>query len=130
MFLTKRRENYECLTRGLAEIEEITLFQSSHSGYQSSYYCQSLILKDDLQPKRYEIVNFLKEKGIGTSVYYPKPVPHLAYYKEKYGYTDESFPQAARISGGSIALPVGPHLNPEDMEYIVQCVKKAIKETC
>ena len=71
------------------------------------------------------IVNYLKKNGIGTSVYYPKPVPHLTYYKEKYGYSESDYPEAARISYRSISLPVGPHLDLSDMKYIGDIIKKA-----
>ncbi|MGK5091728.1 DegT/DnrJ/EryC1/StrS family aminotransferase [Deltaproteobacteria bacterium TL4] len=127
-FLAKRKQNYETLQKGLREIQELTLFQSSTGAFQSSYYCLSMMLNDKLAPKRFELVNALKTQGVGTSVYYPKPVPHLSYYKEKYGYGDKSYPVAAWISEHSVALPVGPHLDLEDMEYIVNAVKNAIQE--
>ncbi|MBI2328760.1 MAG: DegT/DnrJ/EryC1/StrS family aminotransferase [Chloroflexi bacterium] len=127
-FLQKRQENYTSLTTGLMDIDEIELLQSSHDGYQSSYYCQTIILKEPLFKKRFEIVNYLKQHGLGTSVYYPRPVPHLRYYKDKYGYSDTSFPVASRISGNSIALPVGPHVSHEDINYMVTTIKNAIME--
>jgi len=127
-FLKQRKLNYERLYEGLKEIDEITLFQSSHGDYQSSYYCLSMLLDDSLVKKRFEIVDYLKGHGVGTSVYYPHPVPHLTYYKEKYDYGEETYPVAAMISNGSIALPVGPHLGIEDMDYIVQTVKQSIHE--
>jgi len=127
-FLKQRKLNYERLYEGLKEIDEIILLQSSHGDYQSSYYCLSMLLGDSLVKKRFEIVDYLKGHGVGTSVYYPHPVPHLTYYKEKYDYGEETYPVAARISNGSIALPVGPHLGIEDMDYIVQTVKQSIHE--
>lgn len=127
-FLVRRRENYRVLEKGLREIDEISLFQSTHDQFQSSYYCLSVLLKDTYPKKRVEIINFLRANGVGTSVYYPKPVPHMAYYKEKYGYREDSYRNAARISYSSIALPVGPHLDPTDMEYIIAMIKKAIYE--
>ncbi len=127
-FLKQRKLNYERLYDGLKEIDEIFLFQSSHGDYQSSYYCLSMLLNESLVKKRFEIVDYLKGHGVGTSVYYPHPVPHLTYYKEKYGYGEETYPVAAMISNGSIALPVGPHLNIEDMDYIIASISKAINE--
>lgn len=126
-FLEKREENYWELTKGLEHIDEITLLASSHGEYRSSYYCHSVILDDDLIRVKREIVNYLKERGVGTSVYYPKPVPHFTYYKEKYGYGDDLFPVAAWISRNSIALPVGPHLGLEDMRYIAATLKQSIE---
>ena len=127
-FLKQRKLNYERLYDGLKEIDEIFLFQSSHGDYQSSYYCLSMLLNESLVKKRFEIVDYLKNHGVGTSVYYPHPVPHLTYYKEKYGYGEETYPVAAMISNSSIALPVGPHLDIEDMDYIIASISKAIKE--
>jgi len=127
-FLRIRKENYDELAKGLSELDEIDLLDSSHDSFESSYYCLSIILKDKIAGKRASIVSYLKENGIGTSVYYPKPVPHMQYYSAKYGYDQESFPRAARISYSSIALPVGPHLNIDDMQYMVDGVKKALRE--
>lgn len=127
-FLTIRKENFEALAEGIREMDEFTRFQSSQGDFQSSYYCFSILLREGLSAKRTEIVNFLKNNGVGTSVYYPQPVPHFSYYKEKYGYKENSFPVAAKISRSSIALPVGPHLGPEEMKYIIQSLKSAIVE--
>lgn len=127
-FLEKRKNNYELLSSRLKKIEGIEQFQSSHYDYQSSYYCLSVLLNQSLSKRRFEIVTYLKEKGVGTSVYYPKAVAHLSYYKDKYAYSDRSFPVASWISNSSIALPVGPHLNAEDMEYIAASLKEAVKK--
>ena len=123
-FLKKREENYYRLRYRLHHIDEIEQFETTHGEYQSSYYCLSILLRN----RRMEIINSLKKKGVGVSIYYPRPVPHMIYYREKYGYKSEDFPEAARISYSSIALPVGPHLDLEDMDYIVEAVKESIME--
>lgn len=126
--LEKRKENYQILSKKLQNIDEIEQFRSSFGEFQSSYYCLSILLRDSIASKKYEIVNYLKETGVETSIYYPNPVPHMTYYKNKYGYITGDFPVASWISRNSIALPVGPHLNSDDMEYIAENVKKAIKQ--
>lgn len=127
-FLFKRRENYNALTNGLKQISEIELLDSTHDRFQSSYYCHSMILKGALQKKRFEIMDGLGKLGVGTSIYYPRPIPLMTYYREKYGFKDNDFPLASWISDNSIALPVGPHLNIDDMEYIVDSIKTVLKE--
>ncbi|MDD4952534.1 MAG: DegT/DnrJ/EryC1/StrS family aminotransferase [Desulfovibrionaceae bacterium] len=127
-FLEKRRQNAEMLEAGLREIEELTLFAPEPEGVVGSRYCLSAMLAPARAQKRYELVKRLNEQGVGTSVYYPRPVPHLSYYKDKYGFAQGSFPKAAAISGRSIALPVGPHLGPKDMAYIVETMKQALAE--
>jgi len=127
-FLGKREENYQFLAKGLGEIDEVELLESTQGDFRSSYYCMSMILKEPIASKRFELVESLKRKGVGTSVYYPKPVPHMSYYKNKYGYGENSFPIASHISYCSIALPVGPHLDMEDMDHIVESIKEIIAE--
>ncbi|MGE5417644.1 MAG: DegT/DnrJ/EryC1/StrS family aminotransferase [Acidobacteriota bacterium] len=126
--LQKRKSNYEFLSKGLSQIDEVEILQSTHNGYESSYYCHSMILKEPLQSKRYTIMDLLKREGVGTSIYYPRPVPYMQYYKNKYNYPDNAFPVASRISNNCIALPVGAHLDVEDMEYMIGEIKKALTE--
>ncbi len=127
--LSARKENYEALAEELSTIDGIELFKSTHGDFQSSYYCLSVVLDDSIAGRRPEIVNYLKGIGVGTSVYYPKAVPQMTYYKEKYGYKEGAFPIAERISNQSIALPVGPHLSTDDMRVVASELKKAIVTT-
>ncbi|RJQ83029.1 MAG: DegT/DnrJ/EryC1/StrS family aminotransferase [Desulfobacteraceae bacterium] len=127
-FLKLRRRNHELLHAQLSELDEVRLFQSTHGDYVSSYYCLSVLLTQKLRAMRFEIVQKLKDQGVGTSIYYPRPVPHFTWYREKYGCRTDSFPNAAAVSYGSIALPVGPHLNEDDMSFIAAAVKQAISE--
>jgi len=127
-FLQRRRENYEALTAGLREISEIRLLQSTNGDFQSSYYCQVMILPDSLRSRRHEIMDSLKQRGIGTSIYYPQAVPMMSYYQEKYNHTEDEFPVASTISNGSIALSVGPHISLDDVDYMVANIKEVLAE--
>jgi dTDP-4-amino-4,6-dideoxygalactose transaminase len=127
-FLKKRKENYEIISRKLDGIGQIHQFESSNGDFQSSYYCKSIVLQKRLESKRAEVVEALASRGVSTSIYYPRPVPELTYYKEKYGYSFGQFPEAAKIANNSIALPVGPHLQSGDAEYIADVVIEVVKE--
>ena len=127
-FLDRRRENQKVLREALASVDEIVVLEASEGTKQSSYYCLSAVLREDLADRRLAIVDYLKSQGVGTSVYYPRPVPLMTYYKEKYGYRREAWPVASWISECSIALPVGPHLDPDDMVYIADALKGAVTE--
>jgi dTDP-4-amino-4,6-dideoxygalactose transaminase len=52
----------------------------------------------------------------------------MRYYREKYGYDPARFPQAIAISDYSIALPVGPHVGAEDIEYMAVVVRRMLRE--
>jgi perosamine synthetase len=123
-----RKENFLILKTALSGIKDISILDSPNKNFVNSHYCLTIVLNGVLSKKRNAMVNYLNENGVGTSVYYPQPVPRMTYYKNKYGYNSENFPNAERISDQTIALPVGPHLNGEDMKYIAEYVKYGSKE--
>ena len=127
-FLAQRKINFDYIHKGLTDMDEIYVFQSSDKMFQSSYYCISALLDNSIVNKRYEIIQNLKKKGIGTSIYYPKPVPHMKFYMDKYKYNHEDYPVASQISNASIAFSVGPHLDTEDMKFIIENLKTIIME--
>jgi len=127
-FLAQRQENFEALARLLRDIRNIEVMPQPFTSYtQSSYYCLAAKLDNDLMEKRSYIMAALGQAGIGSSVYYPHPVPRMAWYQNKYGYQPDKFPNAAHISDAMIALPVGPHLNTDDMEFIAENVDRIVK---
>lgn len=128
IILERRQANFEALKRGLSAIRHTAILDTGTNGAVNSHYCLSVVLEGPLSARRNDAVIRLKEAGVGTSVYYPQPVPRLTYYRTKYGYDPARYAQAARISDQSIALPVGPHLEADDMEYIIQHVSTIAKE--
>jgi perosamine synthetase len=60
----------------------------------------------------------LAAAGVETSVYYPRPVPHYSYYREKYG--EQSFPVAEKICRETICIPVGPHLEEKQIRILAE----------
>jgi len=121
-FLNRRQENNRLLRERLAEIPGLELLETSHDGFVSSCYCMVMILPDELKDQRADIMGALKAKGVGTSIYYPRAVPMMSYYQNTYGHTEQEFPVACRISNQSIALPVGPHVTADDIEYMVTII--------
>ncbi|MBN8568404.1 MAG: DegT/DnrJ/EryC1/StrS family aminotransferase [Ignavibacteria bacterium] len=118
-FLAKRKRNFEILEETLSSCKKIRVIPQPYNNItQSCHYCLSLVLDNTLVEHRPAIMNELTAKNIGSSVYYPQPVPRMTYYKKKYGYNAVSFKNAAILSDHTIALPVGPHLSEENMKTI------------
>ena len=72
--------------------------------------------RDDLQ-------RFLKERGIGSEVYYPLPM-HIQTCFAHLGYRVGDFPISEKLANTSLALPVYPELPPEDLAYVCATVKE------
>lgn len=128
-FLLRRRENHERLEAGLREMPEIRVLpQPVDERFCSSHYCLGMMLSESIADNRAIVMEALGEKGIGTSIYYPHPVPRMSYYREKYGYDKNKYVVAAAISDSIIALPVGPHLGPREMDYMLESIKQVWSE--
>lgn len=128
IILSRRKENFLTLKQSLSDIPGTFVLDAQRQEAVNSHYCLSIVLDGDLAGRRNDVVKRLNEAGVGTSVYYPHPVPRLSYYQKKYGYDASRYPQASRISDQSIALPVGPHLGTEDMVYVAEKFYRIIKE--
>jgi dTDP-4-amino-4,6-dideoxygalactose transaminase len=126
--LRERRDNFARLKKGLAGVSRVRVLDAAAPEAESSHYCLVAVLDGELGRKRNEIVAQLGAAGIGTSVYYPQPVPRMKYYRDKYGYDSSHFPNATAISDQSIALPVGHHVGPEDMDFIARTMRRIVEE--
>lgn len=126
--LARRAANFAQLRSALGGVLGIRVADSASPHAVNSHYCLTLVLEPPFAARRDEVVARLNAAGVGTSVYYPHPVPRLHYYREKYGYDPAAFRNAAQISDHSIALPVGPHLGAEDMDYIAAGLTAILEE--
>jgi perosamine synthetase len=127
-FLEQRRANLAALRAALGGMDEIRQIDSDGDGLDTSAYCHVVLLQGRHAALRNEVVMTLRARGVGTSVYYPHPVPRMRYYAERFGYAAGSFPEAERIADTSIALPVGPHLREDDMVYIAGQLRQVLTE--
>jgi len=126
--LNRRRENFATLKARLHGLPGVRVVDSDDPFCQNSHYCLSVVFDGPLGDTRSEIVEGLKQAGIGTSVYYPQPVPRMTYYRTKYGYDPTRFRHAEEISDRSIALPVGPHMASCDVDYVAMVLNGLCQE--
>lgn len=125
--LSRRLANFTMIKAAVEGVPDTNVVDTTAGRIVNSHYCLTLVLDGDLGARRGEIVTRLNDLGVGTSLYYPQPVPRMSYYQQCYGYDAAVFPGAEAISDRSIALPVGPHLGPGDAEWIGECVREALE---
>jgi len=126
--LERRARNFARLKAGLNRLEHVSVLDVTSPDHHNSHYCLTAVLDGPLASKRVDVIERLAAVGVGSSVYYPHPVPRLFYYRDKYKEDLTRFPNAARIADQSIALPVGPHIGEDDIDYIAQEMTKIVKE--
>ena len=91
---------------------------------KNSYFLFQIIL--DKTINRDEILLMLKQKGMCLSIHYATPVPAMSYYKNKYGYKTNDFPNSEFYGNQSISLPVHPGLTFKDIKYVCHYLLKSL----
>lgn len=74
--------------------------------------------------KRDSYLSKLKELGIPTAVYYPRPL-HLQTAFSHLGYRQGDFQVSEQASERIFSLPMNPYLDSDDQNKIIEAVKKA-----
>jgi dTDP-4-amino-4,6-dideoxygalactose transaminase len=82
---------------------------------------------DRLTIGRSEVVERLKQRGVGTSVHFI-PLHMHPYYRDAYHYCQESFPVALREYYRSFSLPIYPGMSLDQVSYVIEQVSEVIKE--
>lgn len=115
-----RRKNAEYLTARLREIKEI-ITPTSPENYYHVYQMYTILIKDS-KIMRDNLMKYLAGKGIMTKVYF-SPVHLTHFYKNELGYACE-LPVTEEISRRVLTLPMYPALTKEEVDYIVEEMKR------
>ena len=90
-------------------------------GYLSSWAQYTIQLQDEKQ--RDGLQAYLKEQGIPTMVYYPKPMHEQTAYLGL-GYQSGDFPATESLCDKVLSLPMHPYLTEEEIEKVCQAISE------
>lgn len=74
-------------------------------------------------PRRDELMNHLKEQGVGTIIHYPVPI-HLQEAYRDAGWKPGDFPITEKYAGEILSLPMFPNLTVEQVRYVADCIRR------
>ncbi len=123
-FVEGRREIAHSYQGGLREIQEIQLPVESPT-VRSSYHLFPIRLQlKKLKKTRREIFQEFQDCGLGVNVHYI-PIPWHPYY-QKLGYQKRQWPVAEAAYEELISLPIWPAMSKNDVDRVIQSVKKVV----
>lgn len=120
-FLKRRREIVQKYNEAFKDIAGLTLPQE-RQGCRSSWHIYVLQFREN----RNKIFDTLKDAGIGANLHYI-PVYLQPYYQEL-GYRKGLCPKAEVYYSRALTLPLYPKMTDEEVEFVIQSVKKAVKK--
>lgn len=123
--LARRREiigKYDAAIRGV--LADVLVHYGDDFASSGHLYATRVYGIDEKQ--RNAIITAMAEMGVATNVHY-KPLPmHTAY--KNLGFDIKDFPVSYEKYANEITLPLHTLLGDDDVEYVTECFRKAVKE--
>jgi dTDP-4-amino-4,6-dideoxygalactose transaminase len=121
-FNEARQKNAKLLDDGLKDIAGL-ITPTTKAGRNHVYHQYTVRITEDFGHSRDEVAEYLKEKGIGVGIYYPKPL-HAYRHIAKLGYKMGDFPGAEKAAAEVISLPVHPKVSKSDIAEIIKTFRE------
>ena len=123
--LARRREiigKYDAAIRGV--LADVLAHYGDDFASSGHLYATRVYGIDEKQ--RNAVITAMAEMGVATNVHY-KPLPmHTAY--KNLGFDIKDFPVSYEKYANEITLPLHTLLGDDDVEYVTECFRKAVKE--
>ena len=118
----KRIKNAKMLNEGIEKIRGLT--PPYVEEYAKHVFYQYVVkVEEDYPLERNELADHLEKMGIGVAVHYPTPIYRQPLYHEL-GYDKMICPMAEESCKRVLSLPVHPSVDEEDIQYILDVLKK------
>ena len=108
-----------------SELKSIPWIQCPEVPAYAKHAWQAYVTIVDQSVDRNKIMASLQESGIST-----RPGTHavhsLGYYKSRFGFTEQDFPNSFFCNEHSMAIPLHNRMTEEDFEYVVKTLRELI----
>lgn len=122
-WIEKRQEAARSFMDLLSSNENISLPEVA--GYVARHVWNQFVVRFDGNGKRDQVQKKLKDKGIGTGIYYPLPL-HLQECFSYLGYREGEFPESEKAAKETLALPMYPELERKEQEEISKRLREVL----
>ena len=77
---------------------------------------------------RNDVIEGLRQKGVGTSVHFI-PLNLHPVYQRTYGYQPGQFPTAEGVFERACSLPIYPGMTDDDVDHVIEAVRTTLRES-
>ncbi len=128
-FIRRRQEIAAEYDRAFSGLPGIVL-PKCLPGRSNTYHLYSMCLQPErLTITRPQFIDELRRSQIGASVHFI-PVHRHPFYRDTFGYRPEQFPVAERLHKGLVSLPLYPSMEDEDVECVIDAVRRIVHSHC
>lgn len=125
----RRQEIWRRYNEALAELP-VVLPSEPAAGTRHAYHLYTMLIDESKTGiSRDEFLSGMTARNIGIGVHYLS-IPEHPYYRERFGWRNEDYPEAVRIGRQTVSLPLTAKLTDEDVEYVVEAVKDLCTSRC
>ncbi len=124
-FRRERARVAAAYTEALQEIDEVEAPTELPNRLHSWHLYPIQLRCERLQADRAQIIEGLRELGVGTAVHW-MPLHMHPYYRETYGYTASDLPNAAAVYPRLISLPIFPSMSDDEAAFVVRQLKEVL----
>jgi len=129
-FHQRRREIADFYLRRFSNIEELKMPPTGDVNTTHSWHLFILRLRSEmLSRNRGDLIQQLKEAGIGSSVHFI-PLHLHPYYRDRYGYSSGDFPHAEDAFVSCVSLPIYPDMSDAEVNKVATTVEQFIQKNC
>ena len=121
-FIEKRREIAKIYNEEFENMDEI-ITPYEKKNVRHVYYLYPVLLKNY---DRAKFIEKIGKMGIGCGVHFI-PLHLHPIYKNTFGFRYGDFPNAEWVYEREVSLPLYPRMSDEDVEYVIDSVKKILK---
>jgi dTDP-4-amino-4,6-dideoxygalactose transaminase len=119
--IAKRRAHAEALRVGLAGASSALVLPTDDTRGRH-VYAQFTVR----HPRRDALMAALKARGVGSEVYYPRPMP-LQRVLSSLGHREGDFPHAERACAEVLSLPVHSELDDTEVTRVIEVTREALR---
>jgi UDP-4-amino-4,6-dideoxy-N-acetyl-beta-L-altrosamine transaminase len=124
-FVARRRRIVSAYNRSFRRLRHVRI-PWERPGVFSAFHLYVLLIDfAALGKTRTQVMDELRERGIGTQVHYI-PVHLQPYYRERFGYRPGAFPAAEARYAESLSLPLYPAMTDADTARVIRTVREVL----